>query len=670
MSTLAYPPEEEIFKFCRKKCGVITTTEDQQYFALGCLLCTEKFLYFDAFIGHMQIEHPAQEQGIFGGTYNEMQNDIMSGIGNGNGKDEDFNDTDPTLLEPQMVMVKEEILEEPDEDDAPLITGFSAENEAADVAISFLSKIKAELPDADISLEEIDQHKLLNESFNSFDDYGVEDDYIQDQEPDVSNIDDDEDEDDPNYDNQVEESLLSDKGLTLHIKDRKMIQFVIDSYRRNSFLWDHRHPQFRDRVKRQKFLEWIAAEFKRRFNISLAKDAVTRKWDNLRTVYKRECNRMSIENTNISTLWYFKELHFLNRIYGGNQKMSEAVIQETVYRRRYSALWNDVSTAKLLAMVKEFPCFYNKYNCDYRSKEKRGEALQQMAAELQQMIDVTTIQISKRISQLRFDYSKQKYERLTCEQGNKVFVPSYTYYYQMNFMDDDIAPFKCDHCPQILQTSREFEEHLTTHQITTNSAYVCRICSMSFTDVEQYHQHKRVHLPQQMKEVKFQCDLCTASFREKSNYDEHMRRHNDELFLPSLVNTSNDGNVFDTEKPFICDVCGKGFANANYLNSHRVLHAVNRLYPCDYPQCTKAFSSRQTLVEHTRSHYSAEMYNCDTCGKGFKSVKNLHNHKQIHDAVKKYICKICGSAFAQAAGLYLHKRRHNRPNSRIRSGFL
>lgn len=68
-------------------------------------------------------------------------------------------------------------------------------------------------------------------------------------------------------------------------------------------------------------------EFKRRFNLSLAKDAVTRKWDNLRTVYKRECNRMSLENTNVSTLWYFKDLHFLNRFYGGNQKMTEAVVK-------------------------------------------------------------------------------------------------------------------------------------------------------------------------------------------------------------------------------------------------------------------------------------------------------------------------------------------------------
>jgi len=107
-----------------------------------------------------------------------------------------------------------------------------------------------------------------------------------------------------------------------------MIQFLIDSYRKNVFLWDHQHPQFRDRVKRANFIQWINGEFKRRFNINLAKDAITRKWDNLRTVYKREINRMNLENTNISSLWYFNELSFLNRLYNSQKPtMAVAIIQ-------------------------------------------------------------------------------------------------------------------------------------------------------------------------------------------------------------------------------------------------------------------------------------------------------------------------------------------------------
>ncbi|XP_054729855.1 zinc finger protein 569-like [Anastrepha obliqua] len=680
MSVLPYQPtsDEDIFRLCTKECGIITATEDQQYFALGCMICPAKFLYFDAFIGHMQTDHGTQtmdQKGFFGGMlglgYDDSYGENNSGR-SGEGA-EDLTDTDPSLLVPQTVMIKEEVDEEalelPQTDNSD-ITRYLNENELQNADDS-MYHVKQECTEPEVTVEG-DHDNYMNDNYGNYEDYTNN----ADEEDPIYQ----EDEDENNYDDLVEQSLLGgnngvDSGLTMHIKDRKMIQFLIDAYRRNTFLWDHRHPQFRDRAKRQHFLDWIVMEFKRRFNLSLAKDAVTRKWDNLRTVYKRECNRMSLENTNISTLWYFKELHFLNRLYGGNQQMTEAVVKETVYRRRYSALWNDVSTTKLLSMVEQHSCFYNKYNIDYRSKEKRGEALQQMAAELQKMIDVSTIQISKRISQLRFDYSKQKQERLLCEQNNKVFTPSYTYYDQMQFMDADIAPFKCDFCPVIVQSPRELDVHLSTHQ--PEGSYACNACPVSFLDIDQLNQHKQIHTPTN-KDVKYWCDLCTASFRTKEVYDEHMRRHNDELLLPSLANIPHPRNEdvnplmhmnsSEYDECYSCDICGKSFANMVYLNAHRAQHsnASDRPFRCESAHCGRSFTSRQSMLDHTRQHYSNEEYNCDICGKTFKSLKNLQNHKQIHDAIKRYVCKICGSAFAQAAGLYLHKRRHNRPNSRIR----
>ncbi|XP_004524936.1 uncharacterized protein LOC101460604 [Ceratitis capitata] len=684
MSVLPYPPtsDDDILRLCTKECGIITATEDQQYFALGCMFCPAKFLFFDAFIGHIQTEHGAQamdQKGFFGGMlglgYDDSYGENNSGR-SGEGT-EDLTDTDPSLLVPQTVMIKEEVDDESvqPQPSNSVMPGFPSENDLADSSNS-IYPVKQECAE---QKTETDTDNYMTDNYGSYEDFtnnGDEDD------PSYQ-----EDDDDNNYDDLVEQSLLgvnngTETGLTMHIKDRKMIKYLIDAYRRNTFLWDHRHPQFRDRVKRQQFLDWMVMEFKRRFNLSLAKDAVTRKWDNLRTVYKRECNRMSIEGTNISTLWYFKDLHFLNRLYGGNLKIPEAIVKETVYRRRYSALWNDVSTTKLLSMVEQFPCFYNKYNVDYRSKEKRGEALQKMASELQKMIDVSTIQISKRISQLRFDYSKQKQERLLCEQSNKMFSPSYTYYDQMQFMDADIAPFKCDYCPVIVQSPRELDSHLTTHQ--PEGSFDCNVCSLTFLDVDQLNQHKQVHNTPPNKEVKYWCDLCTASFRTKEVYDEHMRRHNDELLLPALANMPQSGNDMDTSENsnplmdnsdyddgYSCDICGKAFTNMVYLNAHRAQHASanDRSFHCDYANCYRAFSSRQSLLDHTRQHYSDDDFKCDFCGKTFKSLKNLQNHKQIHDAIKKYVCKICGSAFAQAAGLYLHKRRHNRPNSRIHQGY-
>ncbi|XP_064547197.1 uncharacterized protein LOC135434518 [Drosophila montana] len=758
MSVLAYPRknDEEIFRQCTKDCGVVTATEDFQYFALCCIFCSEKFLYFDAFIGHMQTVHMEDAQRSTEGPSSgnnlpftmgqpmslgiddgDDEEDARHGYGNGGmhqfDEIEDLTDADTALLEPHMV-IKQELqeLESSDNEDEDDNLAVPDDNDNDDVD----DETEAILPESDVPAASarprmkltqppppyaarrsvhrlaVKNEPLAAEADDSMDEYADgEQSYMDDNSgeyPDYSSSSYNAQSNNPlggesdflSYDEMVEESLIGrDRELTMHIKDRKMIQFLIHSYKRNPFLWDHSHAQFRDRIKRARFLDWIVLEFKNRFNISLAKDAITRKWDNLRTVYKRECNRMALEKTNISTLWYFKELHFLNEVYSYNSKMSDAVVKETSYRRRFSAIWNDTSTAKLLVMVKRYQCFYNRFDPDYRSKERRGEGLQQMAMELQQLIDVTTIQISKRISQLRFDYSKQKMERLNAERLGRKFIPNYIYYDQMSFMDDDIPPFKCQHCGEIVQTLRELDLHMLSHQPSLGGGYYCNVCNIQFNNADEFENHKQLHLGAG-NEVKYNCELCTASFREKSNYDEHLRRHNDELFLPTLalnhsildsasgdadgaaagdtsaaagsgsggggVGVGDEEDMFppDGPKPFGCEVCHRSFATPGHLNAHRIVHQDERerCYKCDYPQCSKSFVSRHSLFDHLKQHYSNEEFKCDICGKIFKSTKNLQNHKQIHDKVKRYVCQICGSAFAQAAGLYLHKRRHNRPN--------
>ncbi|KAH8289292.1 hypothetical protein KR054_003436 [Drosophila jambulina] len=758
MSVLAYPRtnDEEIFRHCGKDCGVVTATEDFQYFALRCIFCSEKFLYFDSFIGHMQTAHlgdqsvanpvSSSSSAAAGGASSSSSSshpanmrlgDPMSlseaDLHRGSGEQllpnfheiEDLTDADTALLEPQMVIKQalqdlpcsdadgehdEDMDSESDHDDEAILPESNVPKPKARMKVTKprQTEIPTEtLPDGDVDGDSFtDDYGDLDNSYMD-DDSGEYMDYGEAFEPSQLCL----DSEFLSYDEMVEESLLGrDREVTMHIKDRKMIKFLIQSYKRNPFLWDHGNPQFRDRVKRARFLDWIVVEFKSRFKISLAKDAITRKWDNLRTVYKRECNRMALEKTNISTLWYFKELHFLNEVYSYNDKMSDAVVKETSYRRRFSAIWNDTSTAKLLSMVKRYQCFYNRFDPDYRSKERRGDGLHQMAMELQQLIDVTTIQISKRISQLRFDYSKQKMERLNCERHGRKFVANYIYYDQMYFMDEDIPPFKCQHCPEIVQTLRELDLHMLSHQPSLGGGYFCNICSIQFHSAEEFESHKQLHLGAG-NEVKFNCELCTASFREKANYDEHLRRHNEELFLPSLamnhsileagtademedeaapppvaipssggrgrkrgakslpavdLNEEEDARS-DVAKPYGCEVCRRSFATPGHLNAHRIVHQDERerCYKCDYPQCSKSFVARNSLFEHLKQHYSNEEFKCDICGKTFKSTKNLQNHKQIHDKVKRYVCQICGSAFAQAAGLYLHKRRHNRPNGSV-----
>lgn len=172
MSVLAYPRknDEEIFRQCTKDCGVVTATEDFQYFALCCIFCSEKFLYFDAFIGHMQTVHMEDAQRSIEGPSSgnslpftmgqpmslgiadgDDEEEARHGYGNGGmhqfDEIEDLTDADTALLEPQMV-IKQELqeLESSDNEDEDDNLAVPDDNDNDDVD----DETEAILPESDI----------------------------------------------------------------------------------------------------------------------------------------------------------------------------------------------------------------------------------------------------------------------------------------------------------------------------------------------------------------------------------------------------------------------------------------------------------------------------------------------------------------------------------------
>lgn len=233
MSVLAYPPtnEEEIFRLCTKECGIITATEDQQYFALGCLTCSEKFLYFDAFIEHMQTMHVSYDNDGASTTMGSSSGGIgnMYGHSSNNGdrkgvkrRREDNSEEDLTaLLQPSVVMIKEEKLDEDDDVSCcwgmclfivclfavvvfVCLFGFQGaviQNEPLDNDDDDYGgyySVKQEHTDPEMSMD-VGDASYMGDSFGSYNDEYTGD----DEELEQSN-----NGDDTNYDDLVEESLL------------------------------------------------------------------------------------------------------------------------------------------------------------------------------------------------------------------------------------------------------------------------------------------------------------------------------------------------------------------------------------------------------------------------------------------------------------------------------
>ncbi|KAG8236276.1 hypothetical protein J437_LFUL016499 [Ladona fulva] len=166
----------------------------------------------------------------------------------------------------------------------------------------------------------------------------------------------------------------------------------------------------------------------------------------------------------------------------------------------------------------------------------------------------------------------------------------------------------------------------------------CSLCGKCFTQKNNLHRHKLVHLGTKP----FQCDECGLRFTEKSALDRHQVVH------------VGGGDVFK------CSQCGKAFNRKSNLERHSLIHSGGRRHPC--LTCGKTFTQRAHLRRHEETHSGSKELECEECGKRFNRRGNLNVHALLHKGIKPFQCDFCGRKFSQKVNLRMHlKMQHNTP---------
>ncbi|XP_031641366.1 uncharacterized protein LOC116352817 isoform X1 [Oncorhynchus kisutch] len=83
-------------------------------------------------------------------------------------------------------------------------------------------------------------------------------------------------------------------------------------------------------------------------------------------------------------------------------------------------------------------------------------------------------------------------------------------------------------------------------------------------------------------------------------------------------------------RPYLCSVCGRGFAR------------------------------RETLRRHDRVHTGEKPHRCSTCGKHFREAFHLTKHHTVHSGEKNYKCSLCGKEFGYSQSLKRHGKLHQK----------
>ena len=134
--------------------------------------------------------------------------------------------------------------------------------------------------------------------------------------------------------------------------------------------------------------------------------------------------------------------------------------------------------------------------------------------------------------------------------------------------------------------------------------------------------------------------------------------------------------IHNGPKPYLCDICGDGFAVNNDMQRHKLRHGTNK-YSCNicganYLQVKGAYEDHMAMHNKEQNHVCAacgakfthrsslgkHKHKCKVCWKAFFHGGSLTDHMRKHTRELPYICEVCGLKFGKSCYLTNHMRIH------------
>lgn len=287
-------------------------------------------------------------------------------------------------------------------------------------------------------------------------------------------------------------------------------------------------------------------------------------------------------------------------------------------------------------------------------------------------------------------------------------------------MDD--RQFKCIICPDILQSVRQYNEHVECHR-EDPPPFVCLFCNKEFTNFDKILAHKEEHKSLDQVHIIY-CILCRDFMVDDQQYEKHLHKcletknppytcarckatfsSSVEVFAHRLDHTRKKNLLKPKKKkaprdpetnnsvsgkykyhcimcetvcssllsyqkhsqthngqqlPFSCRLCKMEFVNFDEICAHKSSNHNDIDKPVVCEMCGLRCHTKSQLVIHIRSHTGERSFVCDICSKAFRQRSHLKSHMNSHAKEKTFLCEICSKTFGHSQSLNWHMRNmHN-----------
>ncbi|XP_034045258.1 mucin-2 isoform X2 [Thalassophryne amazonica] len=195
---------------------------------------------------------------------------------------------------------------------------------------------------------------------------------------------------------------------------------------------------------------------------------------------------------------------------------------------------------------------------------------------------------------------------------------------------------QCGECGRVLSSQSSLENHVRVH--SGSRPFICKLCGKSFPNLKGLKRHIGVHRNGKIHI----CPHCGKGFVYRFGLTKHI------LMVHSRI------------KPFVCQICSRGFFSRRDVEAHIRIHTGEKPFQCNL--CQKKFTRKVELNMHLMWHNGEKRHWCAFCGKAFLDYNNMKRHQYIHTGEKPYACTHCPKRFKQSSHLKKHMSSIHKTN--------